>query len=135
MDYWLSIIDKLLLIVTMYIAFIIYSLRIEWRKNKLPYFFISFAAIIGLCFLIEATRYLTMGKPVAAVILKNITEILLIIAISASTLLIKKFSKAKFLFVCVASYATFYMADNLNSFFFYLLFGPRGVFPDVIGGN
>lgn len=132
MGYWQSIADKIFLIVALYIAIIIFSTSIEWRKNKLPYFILCVACLIGLCFAVEETRTITENIPAASIIVKNVTEILFVIAVSASMLLIKKYNKANFLFVCVASYATFYLADNLNDFIFSVTFGPNGFVHDEI---
>lgn len=128
MGYWYSVADKFILVVTVYAALFLYSLPIQRRKKKLPWFAVCAAAVAGLCFLLEGTRNLTAGHNLVSIVVKNFSEICLVVATSLSTLLVKKYSKGNFFFVCVAAYATVYLAENLCTLAFSLLFGPFGLF-------
>lgn len=122
MGYWESVSDKIFLIAAMCVALIIYSEPIRWTKKGIPWFCLCIAGLVALCFLEEETRELTGGNIAYAVIIKNFFEIVTVVGISASMLLVKKFGEANYLFVCVAAYATFYLADNLNSFIVSVIF-------------
>lgn len=131
MGYWESVFDKIFLIFTMYIAIVIFAVPIAWRKDKIPFFVLCVAGLVGFCFLAELTRNLTMGASWVTIFVKNAIEILLIVSASASTLLIKKYGKGSFFFVGVAAYAAICIADNINDLCFLTLHGPDGLLAGI----
>ena len=118
--------DKLLLLLSMCAAMLLYSTRVERKRPNTVLFVLCCAATIGICFLAEhAKKYTNNG--ILALITKNTFDILILFACVGSASLIRRFDQASGLFISCAAYATICLANSLFALLTSFFIGPYGL--------
>ncbi|MGN0805959.1 MAG: GHKL domain-containing protein, partial [Candidatus Coproplasma sp.] len=124
-----GILDKVLLVTSIYFALFLYSASFKnstGRSGKLRImlFCISAAGVYGVCFLCEYLKAFVGINDYIILLYKNSCTILLIILCIASMSVLKPLSFRNFLFVGCASLATANCANHLYSLICSFFFGP-----------
>lgn len=124
-----GILDKVLLVTSIYFALFLYSASFKNGTNRsgklrIIIFCISAVGVYGVCFLCEYLKAFVGVNEYIILLYKNSCTVILIILCTASMSVLKALSFRNFLFVGCAALASANCANHLFSLFCSFFFGP-----------
>jgi hypothetical protein len=129
--WYMGILDKTLLLISLYIAMFIYSAHIKWKKGKLYFFIPIVVFMIGIILLDELLLKNYLSGNTVSIVFNNALDVVIVCGCIWSMTFIKEFTRASLLFTGYASYATFSLANNIYSFFITFSVGSSGIFSNI----